>query len=45
VGRRIVVHQPGGDAGVELRHDGSVVLSGPSERIATCVIDTGGRSW
>jgi diaminopimelate epimerase len=45
VGRRIVVHQPGGDAAVELRHDGSVVLSGPTERIATCLIDTGGRSW
>ncbi len=39
VGRRVLVHQPGGDAAVELRPDGSVVLSGPSERIATCVVE------
>jgi diaminopimelate epimerase len=41
VGRRVTVHQPGGDADVELREDGSVVLSGPSQRIATCVVDPG----
>ncbi len=32
VGRRVTVHQPGGDADVELRADGTVVLSGPVER-------------
>jgi diaminopimelate epimerase len=41
VGRRVTVHQPGGDADVELREDGSVVLCGPSERIATCVVYPG----
>ena len=41
VGRRVTVHQPGGDADVELREDGSVVLCGPSERVATCVVDPG----
>jgi diaminopimelate epimerase len=39
VGPRVTVHQPGGDADVELRADGTVVLSGPSQRIATCVVD------
>jgi diaminopimelate epimerase len=38
VGRRVTVHQPGGDSDVELRPDGSVVLAGPAERIATCLI-------
>jgi diaminopimelate epimerase len=41
VGRKVTVHQPGGDADVELREDGSVVLCGPSQRIATCVVDAG----
>jgi len=41
VGRRVTVHQPGGDADVELRDDGTVVLSGPSQRIATCTVDPG----
>jgi diaminopimelate epimerase len=41
VGRRVTVHQPGGDADVELRQDGTVVLSGPSQRIATCDVDPG----
>jgi diaminopimelate epimerase len=39
VGRRVTVHQPGGDADVEVRPDGSVVLSGPTERIATCRVE------
>ena len=38
VGTAVTVHQPGGAAAVELRADGSAVLSGPSERIATCVV-------
>ena len=36
VGRRVTVHQPGGDAVVELRPDGEVVLAGPTVRIASC---------
>lgn len=36
VGRRVTVHQPGGDAVVELRPDGGVVLAGPTVRIASC---------
>jgi diaminopimelate epimerase len=39
VGPKVTVHQRGGDADVELRSDGTVVLSGPSERIATCVVE------
>lgn len=39
VGRKVTVHQRGGDADVELRPDGTVVLSGPSQRIATCVVE------
>jgi len=39
VGRRVTVHQPGGAADVELRHDGTVVLSGPAERIAVCQVE------
>jgi diaminopimelate epimerase len=41
VGGRVTVHQPGGDALVELREDGTVVLSGPSQRIATCTMEVG----
>ena len=33
------MHQPGGDADVEVRADGTVVLSGPSERVAVCLVD------
>jgi len=40
-GRRVTVHQPGGSAAVELRDDGTIVLAGPSERIATCDIEIG----
>ena len=39
VGRKVTVHQPGGDAEVEVRADGTVVLSGPSQRIATCAVE------
>jgi diaminopimelate epimerase len=39
VGRRVTVHQPGGDADVELRADGTVVLSGPTERVAVCLVE------
>ena len=38
VGTAVTVHQPGGAAAVVLRADGSAVLSGPSERIATCTV-------
>ncbi|HEY2303333.1 MAG TPA: diaminopimelate epimerase [Acidimicrobiales bacterium] len=41
VGRKVTVHQLGGAADVELGDDGSVVLSGPSRRVATCVVDAG----
>jgi diaminopimelate epimerase len=41
VGTRVTVHQPGGDADVALGPDGSVVLSGPSQMIATCTVDPG----
>jgi diaminopimelate epimerase len=39
VGRVVTVHQPGGDAAVELRADGTATLAGPSERIATCSVN------
>lgn len=39
VGRRVTVHQPGGDALVEMGGDGSVSLSGPSVRVAWCQIE------
>jgi len=39
VGRRVTVHQRGGDADVELRADGTIVLAGPTERIAVCVVE------
>jgi diaminopimelate epimerase len=38
VGTRVVVHQPGGDAEVELRPD-TVVLTGPAQRIARVEVD------
>ena len=38
VGTSVTVQQPGGVAAVELRGDGSALLSGPSERIATCTV-------
>jgi diaminopimelate epimerase len=41
VGRQVTVHQRGGDADVELRDDGTVVLSGPSQHIASCAVDPG----
>ena len=40
VGRRVVVHQPGGAAEVELRPDGVAVLSGPSHRVGWCMLAT-----
>jgi diaminopimelate epimerase len=43
VGPRVTVHQPGGDADVELQDDGTVVLSGPSQRIATCAVEVDDR--
>jgi len=39
VGRRVTVHQPGGDALVEIGEDGTVVLSGPVARVATCLVE------
>ncbi len=41
VGRRVTVHQPGGAADVELRADGTVVLAGPTTRIAVCSVEVG----
>ena len=38
-GNKVTVHQPGGPAEVELRPDGTVVLSGPSVRIAAVEVD------
>ncbi|MGH9125032.1 MAG: diaminopimelate epimerase [Acidimicrobiales bacterium] len=39
VGRRVTVHQPGGDALVEMGGDGAVSLSGPSVRVARCQVE------
>lgn len=39
VGRRVTVHQLGGAADVELRPDGTVVLSGPTVRVARCEVE------
>jgi diaminopimelate epimerase len=36
VGTKVTVNQPGGVAEVELRLDGTAVLSGPSRRVGTC---------
>jgi len=41
-GRKVTVHQPGGPAEVELRPDGTVVLSGPSVRIGAVEVDLSG---
>ena len=38
-GTAVTIHQPGGSVAVELRPDSTVILSGPSERIATCTIE------
>ncbi len=38
VGPRVVVHQPGGDAEVEIRPD-TVILTGPSELVARVEVD------
>jgi diaminopimelate epimerase len=43
VGRRVTVHQPGGDADVDLRADGTIVLSGAVERVAVCLVELGDR--
>jgi diaminopimelate epimerase len=37
VGTKVTVHQPGGDAEVELRPDETAVLAGPSQRIGRCL--------
>ncbi len=36
VGTKVTVNQPGGAAEVELRVDGTAVLTGPSRRVGTC---------
>ena len=41
VGARVVVHQPGGDAEVEVRPD-TVVLTGPSQRVARVEVEVDG---
>ena len=38
-GPSVTVHQPGGSVAVELRPDGTAVLSGTSERIADCTVE------
>lgn len=38
-GTKVTVHQPGGPAEVELRDDGTVVLAGPTVRIAAIEVD------
>ena len=40
VGRRVVVHQPGGDAVVDLGPD-TVVLTGPTQRVARMEVEVG----
>jgi diaminopimelate epimerase len=42
VGTKVTVNQPGGAAEVELRLDGTAVLSGPSHRVGTCRLQLGG---
>ena len=42
VGTKVTVNQPGGAAEVELRPDGTAVLSGPSRRGGTCRLQLGG---
>jgi diaminopimelate epimerase len=39
VGPEVTVHQPGGSVAVSVRPDGRVVLSGPSQRVATMIVD------
>jgi diaminopimelate epimerase len=39
VGHRVTVHQLGGDALVEVGDDGSVILSGPAQLVAVCLVD------
>jgi diaminopimelate epimerase len=38
VGTKVTVNQPGGAAEVELRADGTAMLSGPSRRIGRCML-------
>lgn len=38
-GTAVTIHQPGGSVAVELRPDGTAILSGPSEHIATCAVE------
>ncbi len=38
VGRTVTVHQPGGAVAVDWRPDGTLALSGPSERIGSCQV-------
>ena len=39
VGPKVTVRQPGGEVEVELRPDGSAVLSGPSRRVGRCWLE------
>jgi diaminopimelate epimerase len=39
VGREVTVHQPGGAVVVSVRPDATVVLAGPSQRVATVSVD------
>jgi diaminopimelate epimerase len=38
VGSRVTVHQPGGAVEVALAPDGTATLSGPSQRVTTCLV-------
>jgi diaminopimelate epimerase len=44
VGTKVTVNQPGGAVEVELRPDGSALLSGPSRRVGTCSWEAPGPS-
>ncbi len=39
VGPKVTVHQPGGDATVEIRSDGTAVLSGPVEHVGSVEVE------
>jgi diaminopimelate epimerase len=39
VGPKVTVRQPGGEVEVELRTDGTAVLSGPSQRVGRCWLE------
>ncbi len=44
VGAKVTVNQPGGAAEVELRADGTALLSGPSRRVGACCLGSPGTA-